>query len=272
MKSVWQESQDLSWLWGAAGSAVLHVVLAVVLFLLPAEARDRILDTVDLSVTRKQKVPERQEPDREEPPDEKKVQEPEVEEVQVEKTVPRKARPSRAKEPEPEKTEPPPKPPPKFTMSGGTFADEGSWSLAAEVGESRFGSLDGQGEYEPGDDQKSTDKAPAPAPAPKPKPKKPKFSPAKSSEVKAKPKVILEQTIPYPAEARKLGIEGKVRLRVDIDEKGKVLKVTVLQDPGGGLGKAAAKALKGFLFSPAVSLSGKPVDYRITYVYVFELE
>jgi TonB family protein len=138
------------------------------------------------------------------------------------------------------------------------------------VGESRFGSLSGEGEY----DKKPEEKKDTPAPTGTGGGKKPSkgFSPAKPGEVKDKPKVVLEQQIPYPAEARKLGIEGKVRLRVDIDKKGRVVKVKVLKDPGGGLGNAAAKAIKGFLFSPAIGLSGKPVDYRITYTYVFKLE
>lgn len=267
MSSVWQPRREYNWLWGAAGSAALHAALAAFLFLLPAEARDRLLNAVDFSVQKRAQTPPEPEPPA--PPPEVEPEQVEVEQVD---TRPRAAKRPAEPEVEPETPpEPPPKPPPKFTMSGQTFADEGSWSLAAEEGDSRFGSLSGAGKYEPGEEEKKP-AATSPVGPAAPPPKKPKFAPAKSSQVKEKPKVLLEQTIPYPAEARKLGIEGKVRMRVDIDEKGKVVQVTVLEDPGGGLGKAAAKAIKGFVFTPAVGLDGKPVDYRITYIYVFKLE
>jgi TonB family protein len=263
VSTVWDEQRSGGWIWGALGSAVLHGVLAVALFIMPAEARDRILAKVDFSVNKKA-APE---PEEQKPPPE--VEKPETEEEPV-AAVRKKAARKPAAEEQPEEEPEPKKPPPKFQMSGETFAGDGTWSLAAEVGDSRFGSLSGVGEYEK--------KVEAPPEPEKPsgegtgKKKKKGFSPAKAGEVKDKPKVVLEQQIPYPAEARKLGIEGKVRLRVDIDKKGRVVKVQVLQDPGGGLGKAAAKAIKGFLFSPAIGLSGKPVDYRITYTYVFKLE
>jgi protein TonB len=208
-----------------------------------------------------------QEPEEQKPPPE--VDRPEVDEEPV--VVKKKAAPKPASQ-EPVEEEPEPgKPPPKFQMSGETFAGDGSWSLAAEVGDSRFGSLSGEGQYEKKIEEPPAPDGPSGSGTGK-KSKKKGFSPAKPGQVKDKPKVVLEQQIPYPAEARKLGIEGKVRLRVDIDEKGRVVGVQVLQDPGGGLGKAAAKAIKGFLFSPAIGLGGKPVDYRITYTYVFELE
>lgn len=263
MSQVWQEHRENQWLWGAIGSVILHGLLGGFLFLMPAEARDKLLGAVDFSVNRTERAVE---PEKE-PPVEEKI-ESVVEEVPVKAARPR-AKVEKIPEVPPE---PPPKPPPKFTMSGGTFADEGTWGLAADVGDSRFGAIDGEGKYTPGDDEKKDQKAVTPAPVAPAKPKKPKAKLAKSSEVKTKPKVKLEQTIPYPTEARKLGIEGKVRMRVDIDEQGKVIQVTVLEEPGGGLGKAAAKALEGFLFEPAVDMDGNPVAYRITYIYVFELE
>ncbi len=155
-------------------------------------------------------------------------------------------------------------------MCGQTFASDGSWSLAAEIGDGRFGALDGVGVHEPGKDSSGTGIA-APGkslePGGEPKPKK-----TFTGEIKDKPKVLLEQKIPYPPEARSLGVQGKVRLRVTISPKGKVTKVEVLEDPGSGLGQAAAKALKGFVFSPAMDTAGNAVEYKITYTYEFKLE
>jgi protein TonB len=245
---------------------LFHGALAALMFLLPAEARDRILSTVDFSMEKKQEQAEP--PGEEDPPEIETEEEEEIEEVKVAKRKPAAVKTSQEK---PADETPPPKPPPKFQMSGQTFASDGSWGLAAEVGDSRFGSLSGEGEYDKKADKGPVDTAPA-STGPVGPVKKKGFNPAKPGEVKEKPKVLMEQQIPYPPEARKLGIEGKVRLRVDIDKKGRVVKVKVLKDPGGGLGKAAAKAIKGFVFSPAVGLNGKPVEYRITYTYVFELE
>jgi protein TonB len=262
MSGVWEEPRESGWIWGAAGSFVLHGAIAAALFLAPAEARDHILGKVDFTVQKKvreTKPPEKKPEQKTQKPDEEEI-------VKVAKRKPAARKPM--EDPPPEA--PPPAPPPKFQMSGETFAGDGTWALAAEVGESRFGSLSGEGEY----DKKAEKKVDKPAKTGTGGSKKSAkgFSPAKPGEVKEKPKVVLEQQIPYPAEARKLGIEGKVRLRVDINKKGRVVGVQVLKDPGGGLGKAAAKAIKGFLFSPAIGLNGKPVDYRITYTYVFKLE
>ena len=263
MSTVWDTRSSGGWVWGVVGSGIVHGVLAIALFIVPAEARDRILGKVDFSVNKKA-APE---PEEQKPPPVVEKPETEQDPVVARKKAARKPAAEEVEEQEPE----PKKPPPKFQMSGETFAGDGTWSLAAEVGDGRFGSLSGEGKYE-----KKIEKPPEPeGPAGKGtggKPAKKGFSPAKPGEVKDKPKVVLEQQIPYPPEARKLGIEGKVRLRVDIDKKGRVVKVQVLQDPGGGLGQAAAKAIKGFHFSPAIGLSGKPVDYRITYTYVFKLE
>jgi protein TonB len=242
----------------------VHGILAAFLVILPAEARKQLLGAVDFTVQKKAPEP----PEREPPPEKKTLpDEPEPERIKVPR--PRPAVPRPVEEPPPEQA-PPPKPPPKFQMSGKTFAGDGSWSVAADVGDSRFGSLGGEGTYE----KKAEDKPPAVAATGTGEGKGPKagFSPASPGKVKDKPKVLMEQQIPYPPEARKLGIEGKVRLRVDIDRKGRVVKVQIIQDPGGGLGQAAAKALKSFVFSPAIGLDGKPVDYRITYTYVFTLE
>jgi periplasmic protein TonB len=76
---------------------------------------------------------------------------------------------------------------------------------------------------------------------------------------------------PYPAKARREGIEGKVRLRVSIGKDGRVRDVVILSDPGGGLGESASRAMKDLLWLPALGLSGTPVDSVIVYTYNFVL-
>jgi protein TonB len=85
--------------------------------------------------------------------------------------------------------------------------------------------------------------------------------------------VILEEVkvTPYPAEARKAGIEGQVIALLTIDDEGKVARVRKVSGPGHGLDEAALSALARFKFKPA-RLNGQPVATEIRYVYSFEIE
>lgn len=75
----------------------------------------------------------------------------------------------------------------------------------------------------------------------------------------------------YPPEAARAGVEGEVKLRLLVDETGRVRQVTVLSDPGYGLGPAAARiARRFFRFRPA-RLGGEPVATEIPFTVVFEL-
>ena len=75
----------------------------------------------------------------------------------------------------------------------------------------------------------------------------------------------------YPPDARTLGIEGSVRLSVDIDEHGKVVGARVIRRAGHGFDEKALQAMKQFRFSPARAPDGRPVRCRIAYDYTFSL-
>lgn len=62
----------------------------------------------------------------------------------------------------------------------------------------------------------------------------------------------------YPFIARRLGKEGRVLLRLTIDEKGNLLNVEVIEDPGYGFAEAAVEAVKKSTFKPAMQ-DGRPV-------------
>ncbi|MEW6658922.1 MAG: TonB family protein [Thermodesulfobacteriota bacterium] len=62
----------------------------------------------------------------------------------------------------------------------------------------------------------------------------------------------------YPEQARRRGQEGKVLLRLTIDERGNLQKVEVLEGAGFGFEAAAVEAVKRSSFRPA-SIEGKPV-------------
>jgi protein TonB len=64
---------------------------------------------------------------------------------------------------------------------------------------------------------------------------------------------FLRRVMPvYPAQARRLGQEGRVVLRLTIDARGNLLKVVVLQGPGYGFEEAAVEAVKRSSFRPAI--------------------
>jgi protein TonB len=75
----------------------------------------------------------------------------------------------------------------------------------------------------------------------------------------------------YPAEAYKMGIEGKVDLKITIDETGEVRQVKVIGRAGHGFDEAARDALRRFKFSPARTSDGKPVVASITYRFSFDM-
>jgi TonB family protein len=84
----------------------------------------------------------------------------------------------------------------------------------------------------------------------------------------------LLEVLTYPVEARDNGIEGCVKLEYEISEEGTVENITVLSDPGGGLGEAARSALEtvteGAVFEPAL-LFGQPVRVLIEEEVCFTL-
>jgi periplasmic protein TonB len=74
----------------------------------------------------------------------------------------------------------------------------------------------------------------------------------------------------YPAEARKLGIEGKVVLTITVDADGRVSAARLVSGPGHGLDEAALEAVRRARFKPATK-GGKPVATELRYSYTFLL-
>ncbi len=85
------------------------------------------------------------------------------------------------------------------------------------------------------------------------------------------PRVISEVRVPFPAEARKLGIQGAVIADLLIDTEGLVRDVTLVQGLSPILDQLALDALKGFKFQPA-SVGDQTVAVKIRYSYRFTLE
>lgn len=76
---------------------------------------------------------------------------------------------------------------------------------------------------------------------------------------------------PYPPQAEEAGIEGTVKLLLEIDEYGEVTYVELLESAGNGFDEAAMDAAWQFLFSPAEDANG-PTGVAIEFDYGFVLQ
>lgn len=85
------------------------------------------------------------------------------------------------------------------------------------------------------------------------------------------PALIDKINLKYPENARKNGIQGKVYLKVWIDQNGTVTKTEVIKGVNDELNKAAQDALQNVKFKPA-KVKGKPVSTNIVLPISFKLE
>jgi TonB family protein len=107
------------------------------------------------------------------------------------------------------------------------------------------------------DQKKLLDDTPLPVP-------KPQYLVTQMPVLKFKPE------IPYPPEAKKREIEGKVLLNILIDESGKVRKAEILNGPGFGLNEVALQKINEFIFEPA-KIGDQYVPVQIRYAVTFQL-
>ncbi len=75
----------------------------------------------------------------------------------------------------------------------------------------------------------------------------------------------------YPHLARRLGKEGKVVLRLFIDEHGRLVSVELIKKAGYGFDEAAIDAVRASIFRPA-KLNGHPVACKAVLPVRFRLE
>lgn len=187
-------------------------------------------------------------PEEVKPEPEKPKPPPPVKVARTEKPPPPDATPPPPNEPAPEPT----KPVPLIvgvTMSSTTSAG----GFAAPVGNTAYGKAEGQ----------ATNPADVKAYA------APKYVAPGSSDTE--PQVAQEFKIPYPPEAKRAGIEGTVRLKIVVDDQGRVVDVQLVSGPGYGLNEAAKEALKRFKFKPAIK-GGEAVSTSMVYNYTFLLD
>lgn len=83
---------------------------------------------------------------------------------------------------------------------------------------------------------------------------------------------FLSRVLPtYPLAARRMGREGKVLLRLTLDERGKLLHVDVLENPGYGFADAAVEAVRKSRFLPAHG-GDRPLACRVRLPIRFALQ
>ena len=75
----------------------------------------------------------------------------------------------------------------------------------------------------------------------------------------------------YPPIALRMGMEGDVTLRIEVDTEGKVTKAEIIKSGGVGFDEEALKAVKQSHFEPAQK-DGKNVPAEFTYIYHFRLQ
>lgn len=75
----------------------------------------------------------------------------------------------------------------------------------------------------------------------------------------------------YPAEARQLNIEGPIRVRLVVDETGKVTAARLLNSLGHGLDELALTRAKAIEFEPAKDTDDKPVTSVVVWTFDMRL-
>ncbi|MDJ0764632.1 MAG: energy transducer TonB [Myxococcota bacterium] len=263
-------------------SIALHGGFVALLALIPARST-KTWDAVDLSVSAKKPAqapaPDPEPDETEEPP----TPEPDKPPVKRPKKRPKKA--AEAKEEPADETPPPlepnvaedvpqeaPEAPPVFDLGDNTFAkgdgQAANWSLRRSEGNTRFAPVAKQGSPSVRGTRATGD------PAGKPGGTGTGYAPVPIKDLSQRP-LPRSGTIavpPYPADARREGIEGAVVLQVYITRTGAVRRVRVIKDPGGGLGDAAKIAMLKEKWTPPLDRDGQPVDTIIIYSYRFVLD
>ena len=83
--------------------------------------------------------------------------------------------------------------------------------------------------------------------------------------------VVIRSVVPeYPRLAAELGVEGRVWVKIWVDENGRTRKVVVLKSDAEVFEEPAVKAAMQFLFTPAI-MNGKPVSVWVSIPFNFRL-
>jgi TonB family protein len=100
-------------------------------------------------------------------------------------------------------------------------------------------------------------------------PGSPAQTPALRTNREAKP--IQTARAAYPPMALRMGLEGDVTLRIEVDPAGKVTRAEIIKSGGAGFDEEALKAVTQSRFEPAQK-DGQNVAAEFSYIYRFRLQ
>jgi TonB family protein len=254
-------------------SVAVHVGIAMFLIGMPQHLK-QVWETVDIELVNATPEPA---PEPESEPTPEPEPEPKVpKKKRKPKAVP-KPEPTPMPEPVvPDEPLPPPEAreaPPAFDLGDNTFArnDNGAaWTLARSEGNTKYAGVQKDNTSVRGTAPKRSNKKAPLAPLKEAS----LFNPVPSKGWSRKPEPLNSGSrMPeYPFEARRDGVEGKVRLRVSIGKDGNVKMVRILNDPGKGLGVASKKHALKKKWRPALDKNGNAVDAVIVWTFTFILD
>lgn len=75
----------------------------------------------------------------------------------------------------------------------------------------------------------------------------------------------------YPPEAKQLGVQGKIRVRLTVSDQGKVTSAVLINKLGHGLDEVAITRAKSLEFEPALDSNDKPVSSFVVWTFTFTL-
>ncbi len=249
--------------WVAAGIAIgVHVAIAGVLLVVHPVLLAHREQVVEMEVQDKPLPPPELHPERPPPPPAvpEPAPKPRVVPRRVAITAPRPPPPTTAPPPPNQEPPRPTDAPPVFGVTLSSTVAGDKTAMAVPVGSTLM--TKDRSPAKPGE-------APQPSGAPGVRP----FVPVADVYIADAPRVLHEVNSAdiYPPEAYKMGIEGKVVLKVSLDSKGNVVQVRIVSHAGHGFDEAARDALRQFKFTPARTSDGQAVDYSLTYTYVFDM-
>ena len=73
----------------------------------------------------------------------------------------------------------------------------------------------------------------------------------------------------YTPDAKRLAIEGQIKIRLVVDENGRVVQRRVLTKLGYGLDEAAMEKAQELRFEPALDTNDKPVQSVVIWTFTF---
>jgi periplasmic protein TonB len=249
----------------ALGALAIH---ALIMFLVAEVERPDRIEVVDMEMA--------EEPEPE--PEPEKAVEPEPLPEPEPEPEPEKAPPPEPKEAPPREAPPPAEPPPA-AVAGPTGEPAPGWAVEAPnadqpyqigdvpVGQTRAPGGRGKGGTGGGTGTGGGGTGPAASGG---------DDTVSVAAIKTMPQPIgdtdfVDATRDYPPDARRLGVEGQVKVRLKVDATGMVASRALVTRLGHGLDELALKLAQRLRFKPAIDTADRPVPATVVWTFTFTL-